>query len=67
MCYENLITIKCKPVNKNYHVKIMNVCDLNAQSGGGKVDEIVQYIVGKDTNVCMITESQLCSGDNIKI
>ncbi len=45
----------------------MNVCVLNAQSAGGKADEIVHYIIEKDMDVCVITESWLKSDDNVRI
>ncbi len=46
---------------------VLNVCVLNAQSAGRKTDEIVQYIVEKDIDVCVITESWLKSDDNVRI
>ncbi len=60
MGYENLITIKCKLIIKNYHVKTMNVCVLNAQSAGRKADK--KYIVENDIDV-----SWLKSDDNVRI
>ncbi len=51
MCYGNLITIICKPVNK-----WNNECVLNAQSVGGKADQIVHYIVERDIDVYVIAK-----------
>ena len=63
ICKDNLSYIKCNPALKQGNS--VNLCLFNAQSARNKTLDIVDYIIDKQIELCLITESWLRSDDSV--
>ncbi len=68
VCSDNLIHIQCEPLDVKYDQDLnISMCLINARSVRNKADEIVQYIIENDIDVCVVTETWLTPDDQLTV
>ncbi len=61
VCHQNLKVIRCLPSYTPKPIQPMTVCVMNTQSVCNKTGEVVEYLLEKDIDLLIVTESWLFS------